>query len=160
MVKMRLWLEYEGKKIAADAMAVLALAVQCSLVTVVVQKLFPGRFPTAIAIGLFPVFAGVAVAILHAKERKMTVAMWGWLAVLSPFAGIGFLGIDWALALANGGSNPAQSPGSLLGLPLTILVCPVGTMVLVAGFVRALSLRRLEATSSRQQNFVETAKMR
>lgn len=136
------------KKITADAVAVLTLGAQCWLVTIAAEKLFPS-FTSDIAIGVFPVLAGLTVAILHAKEGAVTTAEWGWLALLSCGAGLAFLSIDWAIAFLNGEPNLAHFRGSPLGLPLTILVCPVGTMTCIAGFTRELFMSKMKMVRRR-----------
>jgi hypothetical protein len=138
---------YWEKRNTADAIAVLTLAVEYSLTIVIAKAVFGRAFPWVIFAVIFPVFAGIAVAIFHVKEEKLSSATWGWLALLSPGAGLAFFGVDWLEAFLHGESNPLRYHGSPLGLPLTILVCPVGTTVLVAGFARALWIKKTESGS-------------
>jgi len=131
-------------KSTADALAVLALALQCALLAAVAAGFFPGWLALGVAIVVFALLAPVALAIFHAKEERVSLAQWGWLALLSPLAGAGSFGVDWLIAVSNGQPNPLHFGGSLAGLPLTILICPVGTMVFIAGFVRGLWMKRSE----------------
>jgi hypothetical protein len=131
------------KRLTADAIALLVLAVESAFVIAAGKAVLPGRFTTGLAIGAFPVLAGISIAIFHAEDEKLSAAKWAWLALGSPVVGFGFFGVDWFLAFAFGGSDPLHYPTTPLGLPLTILVCPVSTMVCVAGFARALWVRRI-----------------
>jgi hypothetical protein len=127
----------------ADAIAVLILGLQYSLIVLFIDLYFPKTIPVSVAIGVFLVFATIAIAVLHGKKAAArNAAAWGLLALLSVFLGITFLGGDWLVAFLNGESSLHHFAGGLLGLPLTILVCPCGTMVCVAGSVRALYIRR------------------
>jgi hypothetical protein len=73
------------------------------------------------------------------------VKQWGRLAVRSVVLGIGFVGVDILLALLNGQANPFHYPGGLLGLPLTFLICPGGTIICLAGLARASYISRRAA---------------
>ena len=72
-----------------------------------------------------------------ANLNAITVKQWGNLAVRSVILGVAFLGADALIALLHGQANPFHFPGGLLGLPLTFLICPVGTIICLAGLARA-----------------------
>lgn len=126
----------------ADAAALLALAGQYSLVFLIISVYFRPGFRLEIAVLLFAVLAVIAVVIWHSLKKK-TAGAWGMFALYSVVFGILFFGADWFETFIQRQPSPLYMSG-LLGLPLTILVCPVGTMVCVAGVVRALYLRRTE----------------
>jgi hypothetical protein len=76
----------------------------------------------------------------------ITVKRWRRLAVRSVILGIAFFGADLLIALLHGQSNPFHFPGGLLGLPLTFLICPVGTIICLAGLARAYYISRRAAS--------------
>ena len=69
--------------------------------------------------------------------NAITVKQWGRFAVRSVILGGAFFGADLLIALLHGQANPFHFPGGLLGLPLTFLICPVGTIICLAGLARA-----------------------
>jgi hypothetical protein len=75
----------------------------------------------------------------------ITVRQWRRLAIRSVILGIAFFGADILIALLHGQANPFHFPGGLLGLPLTFLICPVGTIICLAGLVRASYINRKAA---------------
>jgi integral membrane sensor domain MASE1 len=74
--------------------------------------------------------------------NAITVKQWGRLVVRSVVLGIAFFGADLLLALLHGQANPFHFPGGLLGLPLTFLICPGGTIICLVGLVRASYISR------------------
>jgi hypothetical protein len=89
-----------------------------------------------------------------ADLTAMTVKQWWKLAVRSVILGIAFLGADVLIALLHGQANPFHFPGGLLGLPLTFLICPVGTIICLAGLARAsyMSKRAASHPSTAEQS--------
>lgn len=130
------------KVVVADAIAVLALAVQCALLCMTLNVCLGRMLPCGVALVVFIPFAAVVVTILHVIQPLRTAAVWGQWSVLSLVLGVAFFGVDWFVAVLNGEPNPLHYPGTVLGLPLTILICPIGTMVCVAGFARACYFKR------------------
>ncbi len=72
-----------------------------------------------------------------ANLTAITVKHWGRLAVRSVVLGIAFFGADLLIALVQGQAFPFHFVGGMLGLPLTFLICPVGTIICLAGLARA-----------------------
>jgi hypothetical protein len=125
----------------ADLIAILALGLQCSLIIVAVNFWVSTTLSFVEAIS-FPILVIVGLVLWHRKEFSQTVKQWSSLAVRSVILGIGFFGVDFLVALSQGQPNPLHFPGGLLGLPLTLLVCPGGTIICLAGAVRALYISR------------------
>ncbi|MFZ0214272.1 MAG: hypothetical protein WBD23_13485 [Candidatus Acidiferrales bacterium] len=130
----------------ADAIAVLTLGLQYSLIVFVIDLYSRAALPRATVIGVFIAFAAIAIAIWHEKKVAENAARWGVLALLSIALGLSFFACDWLIAYVNGVSNPLHFSGGPLGLTLTFLVCPCSTMVCVAGVARALYIARVEGT--------------
>jgi hypothetical protein len=86
--------------------------------------------------------ASLAIALWRHKKYPQTVKQWGRFTIYSIVLGVAFFGVDFLIALLNGQANPLHFPGGLLGLPLTLLVCPGGTIICLAGLARAFYINR------------------
>ena len=126
----------------ADLIAILALGLQYSLIIVVVNFWFRTALPFVELAIAFLILIIVGLVLWHREEYPQTVKQWWRLAVGSAVLGIGFFGVDFLVALSQGQSNPFHFPGGLLGLPLTLLVCPGGTIICLAGLLRAFYISR------------------
>lgn len=125
----------------ADTIAIVALGVQYSFITLIVALYGGKAFRLGIALFVFLLLAGIALAVWHIVKKS--AAAWAMFALESVLVGIAFLGVDWLEAYSQGQSNPMHMSG-LLGLPLTLLICPVGTMICLAGLVRAFYSQKRE----------------
>ena len=121
----------------ADSIAVVTLALQDLLVVIFVNSWHGTALLLSIAAISFLILAGIGLLHWHRKEFSQTVRRWVTLAVRSVVLGIAFFGADFLIALAHGVANPFRYPGGLLGLPLTFLICPVGTIISLAGVAEA-----------------------
>jgi hypothetical protein len=90
----------------------------------------------------FLILTSIGLVLWHVKKVPQTVKQWWGLAARSVVLGIAFFGVDLLIALLNGQANPLHFPGGLLALPLTLLVCPGGTIICLAGLARAFYISR------------------
>ncbi len=120
----------------ADLIAIIVLGLQYSLIISIVDLYLPVHLPFGLALVVFLALASLGTAFWHRKKFSRT-KQWGRYTMWSVLLGLTFFGADLLLAYLHGQPNPIHFSGGLLGLPLTFLVCPGGTMVCVAGLVRA-----------------------
>ncbi len=129
----------------ADLIAIVALGLQYSLIVFVINLWLRTTLPFSAVTITFLILAGLGMLLWHRKELSQTVKRWGTLAVRSVILGIAFFGADLLIALLHGQANPFHFPGGLLGLPLTFLICPGGTIICLAGLARASYISRRAA---------------
>jgi uncharacterized membrane protein (Fun14 family) len=122
----------------ADLIAILALGLQYSLIVFVINLWLRTTLPFSAVVITFLILASIGVVLWRREKLAQTAKQWGRLAVRSVVLGIAFFGVDFLIGLLNGQTNPLRFPGGLLGLPLTFLICPGGTIMCVAGLLRAL----------------------
>lgn len=122
-----------------DLIGTLILGIQYSLIFLIGTVFLGSAFPREFAIFIFPVFAGVSIAIWRNIEKSAQA--WGAAALSSVVIGLGFFGIDWFNGFLQKTSDPLY--GGFLGVPLTILVCPIATIVCVAALGRQLYINRM-----------------
>lgn len=126
----------------ADVIAVLVLGVQYSLIVFLISFWFRIIPPFAELTIPFLILTSVGLVLWHLKRFSQTVKQWQRLAARSVVLGIAFFGVDFLIAVLNGQTNPLRFPGGLLALPLTLLVCPGGTIICLAGLVRAFYITK------------------
>jgi|SRR5579884_1048505 len=129
----------------ADLIAILALGVQYSMVVVAILLLNRTTLSPLLLTIAFLILAAIGFVLWHREEPSQTVRRWWKLAVGSVVLGVGFFGVDFLVALSQGQPNPFHFPGGLLGLPVTLFICPGGTIVCFAGLVRTYYLSRKAA---------------
>jgi hypothetical protein len=126
----------------ADLIAILALGLQYSVIISIIDLYLGTALPFALVMVIFLVLASVGIALWHQEKFSQTVKQWGRFTLSSVVLGIAFFGADLLLAYLHGHPNPLRFPGGLLGLPLTLAVCPGFTLICVAGLVRAFYINR------------------
>jgi len=129
----------------ADIIAILALGLQYSVIVLVTNSFLRTPLPLVAVTIIFLVLVIIGIALWHRETFAKTVNQWKRLGVRSVGLGIAFFGADFLIALSQGQANPLHFPGGLLGLPLTFLICPGGTIICAAGLVRAFYIDRREA---------------
>jgi hypothetical protein len=132
----------QGQGPMADLIGTMVLGIQYSLIVFIVNLWLRTTLPFgAVTVG-FLILGSIGMVLWHRKKFSQPVKKWGSLAAGSVGLGIAFFGADFLLALLRGQVNPLHFPGGLLGLPLTFLVCPGGTIICLAGLARALYIGR------------------
>jgi hypothetical protein len=129
----------------ADLIAIVVLGLAYSLIVFVIGLWLRTTLPLAEVMIAFLILASIGVVLWHRKKSPQTTKQWGSFAVRSVVLGVAFFGGDVLLALAHGQLNPLRFPGGLLGLPLTFLICPGGTIICLAGLARASYINRKAA---------------
>lgn len=120
----------------ADFIAIVTLGLEYFLIILVANLWLRTTLPFSLVGITFGILAVVGMLLWHRKKASPTVKQWGTLAVRSVILGIALFGVDLLVALLQGQPNPFRFPGGLLGLPLTLLVCPGGTIICLAGLIR------------------------
>jgi hypothetical protein len=126
----------------ADLIAILVLGLQYSLIVFVIVLYLRAAIPVAAVTIVFLVLASISIVLWHRKEFSQTVNQWRRYTAWSIVLGVAFFGADLFLGYLHGYANPLHFPGGLLGLPLTLLICPGATIVCSAGLVRASYVSR------------------
>jgi hypothetical protein len=129
----------------ADLVAIVALGLQYSLIVFLINLWLRTRLPFSAVTITFLILGSIGMLLWHRKKLSQTVKQWGTLAFRSVVLGVAFFGVDVLIALLQGQANPFRFPGGLLGLPLTFLICPGGTVICLAGLVRAFYINRRAA---------------
>ena len=124
----------------ADLMAIIVVSVQFWMIVLVIDSCFGAVLPASIAVAIFVVLVSVGLVVWHKRESAQTVERWQRLIFGSIILGVLFFACDLLLSFLHGQSNPLKYPGGLLGLPLTVTICPGFTMICIAGLVRTLYL--------------------
>lgn len=125
-----------------DLIAIVALGLQYSLIVFVINLWLRTTLPFSTVTISFLILGSIGMVLWHRKKLSQTVKRWGTLAARSVVLGVAFFGVDFLIALLQGQPNPFHFPGGLLGLPLTFLICPGGTIICLAGLVRDLYISR------------------
>lgn len=126
----------------ADLIAILTLGLQYSLIVFVTNLWLRTTLPFSAVTVAFLILGSIGMLLWHRKKLSQTVKQWRTLAFRSVVLGMAFFGYDLLIALLHGQANPFHFPGGLLGLPLTFLICPGGTIICLAGLVRASYISR------------------
>lgn len=124
-----------------DSLAIVTLALQYSVIVYASKTWLGFALPFSVVAALFLLLACIGLLLWRREKLSQTWKRWAILAGQSIILGIAFFGADFLIALANGKANPWHFPGGLLGMPVTLLVCPGGTIICLAGVVRAYYLR-------------------
>jgi hypothetical protein len=151
-VRWRVWASILGGGAMANLIAIVALGLQYSLIVFAANLWLRRTLPFGAVTISFLILASIGVAIWHRKNLH-TMKQWGRLAAVSILLASALFGVDFLIALLNGQSNPLHFPGGLLGLPLTLFICPGGTIICLAGLVRAFYIsRRADGYPPTEQN--------
>jgi hypothetical protein len=126
----------------ADLIAIVMLGLQYFLVVLVVNSWLGTALTFSIIAITLLILTSIGLLLWHRKKLSQTAMQWVTLAVRSVVLGIAFFGVDFLIALSHGQANPFRYPGGLLGLPLTFLICPGGTIISLAGVARAFYMSR------------------
>ncbi len=138
--------EPKQRTIAADAFGILALSISCiAFVFLIYAFLFPYLPLLYAAVGVFLLLAIMGLITWHRWNYSESVAGWVRLIAGSVFVGGLFFGSDLLWGFVNRRPNILPLDFGLLGIWLTILVCPVFTMICVGGLVRTIYLNKIHA---------------
>jgi hypothetical protein len=120
----------------ADTLAIFVLAMQYLLVVLAVKHFWP-TLPLAIAVGVFIIVAIAGIVYWH-KKKSQEVREWRKLIVFSIVVGGILLNLlDVVLLRLDIG-------GGILSFPLNFAICPIFTIICVAGLVRSLYIGRAQ----------------
>jgi hypothetical protein len=139
-----------GKTVLPDIVGGMAIALTSGAVSAVLDHMRAVSRPWLIWMFATPVLVGASFYAWHASEktRNWDRDMWGYAAIGSLLAGT----VSFAIDVLIGGSNghyksfleTAAHAGSPFGFPLTVLICPVGTIIAFGSWIRCLMLPQLK----------------
>ena len=123
----------------ADLIAALAVCVQYAVVISLVYR-YLWRIPISFVAIMLILLLVSGLIVWHSRKFSGNARRWCKLSAYSIVLGIAFFAWDWLLAYMHGHVNPLRFAGGLLGLPLTVAVCPGATIIAFAGALRATYL--------------------
>ena len=127
----------------ADIIALLALGLQYWLIIFLIRAWFHMTLSFVEVAIAFLILVCIGIVLWHGDTFAQRVNGWRKAILTSIVLGVAFFGVDFLIALLKGHqANPFHFPGGLLGLPLTFLICPGGTIICLAGLVRAAYLTK------------------
>jgi len=135
------------KAVLADFVGITAVALASGAVAAALYRFQAINQPWLVWLIALPFLVGASLWVWHISEktRNWESDRWGYALLFTPLVGA----ISFAIDVLIGGSNghyktfleAASHAGSPLGFPLTVLICPVGTLVALGSWVRCVFLR-------------------
>lgn len=127
-----------------DIVGVTAVAIASGAVIAALHRIQAVSQPWAFWLIALPLLVVACVWAWHGSDRTCTwdSKKWGRIVIISLLCGAIFFGIDALVGSWNGRHKTlieAASHSGLLGLPVTILICPVGTIVALGSWLRCLA---------------------
>jgi len=126
-----------------DAIGLAVIALSSWLVVWALFSLQGLTSPLTAWIIALPFLAGGSLYLWYgsAKIKGLTLDQWGVAALFSPFLGAVSFAIDVLVGSSNGPYKTfieaATHAGSPMGFPLTIIICPIGTIIALGGWARS-----------------------
>ncbi|HLJ78105.1 MAG TPA: hypothetical protein VKT75_11865 [Acidobacteriaceae bacterium] len=126
-----------------DIVGVAAVALASGAVVAALHRMRAVSQPWAFWLVALPLLVGASVWAWYGSDRTSSWdrRKWGYAAIGSLLCGTVFFAIDVLVGSLDGHHKTfleAASHSGMLGLPLTILVCPVGTVIAFGGWLRSL----------------------
>jgi hypothetical protein len=127
----------------SDLIAILAVGLQYWLIILIIDWYHGRVLPVSISVAVFAILVAVGLALWHRTGPWQTAKQWRRSTIASLILGGAFFAIDLLWAHLHGQTNPLNYPAGLLGIPLTVAICPGFTMICIAGLVRLLYLDKM-----------------
>lgn len=137
----------DSKEVLADCIGVAAIAIASAPIAASLQHTQAISQPWVVWLFALPFLAGLSLYAWHAgkKTRDWDTRKWGYAAIFTPIAGAVSFTIDIMVGSTTGHYKSLLAAGahagSPFGFPMTILICPIGTLVALGGWARCVSLR-------------------
>lgn len=135
----------------ADIIGVTAVALGSGAVTAALYRMQAVSQPWLVLLIALPILVGASLWVWHIskKTRDWGSDKWGYALIFTPLFGAISFAVDVLIGSSNGHYKTfleaAAHAGSPFGFPLTVLICPVGTLVALGGWIRCVMLRVLRA---------------
>ena len=135
------------KPFLADVIGIAAIALASGAVAAALYRTQAISQPWLVWIIAFPFLVVASLWLWHISEktRNWESDRWVYALLFTPLVGAISFAIDVLIGSSNGHYKTflgaASHAGSPLGFPLTVLICPVGTLVALGGWVRCVTLR-------------------
>ncbi len=126
-----------------DIVGVTAIALASGAVVAALYRMQALSQPWLFWLIALPLLVGASLCAWYGSDRtcEWNSKKWGHALILSLLFGAIFFAIDVLVGGLNGHYKTfleTASHSGLLGLPLTILVCPIGTVIALGSWVRCL----------------------
>ena len=135
------------KSALADVAGIAAIALASGAVAAALFRSQAISEPWLVWLIALPFLAGASLWAWHVSEnlRNWESDKWGYALVFTPLAGAVSFAIDAMIGSSNGHYKSfleaASHAGSPVGFPLTILICPIGTLISFGSWIRSVILR-------------------
>lgn len=131
----------------ADIIGVTAVALASGSVAAALYRMRAVSQPWAVWLTALPFLVGTSLLLWHVskKTRNWDIDKWGYSLIATAIIGAISFAADVLVGSSNGPYRTllkaASHAGSPFGFPLTVLICPVGTLVAFGSWIRYLMLR-------------------
>jgi len=136
-----------------DIIGVTTVAIASGAVAAGLYRMQAVSDPWAVWLIAFPVLIGVCLWVWHGSKqtRDWDSERWGHAVIFTPVFGAMSFAIDVMVGSSNGHYRTfleaASHSGSPIGFPLTVLICPVGTVVALGSWIRCLLVQASKPNS-------------
>ena len=129
-----------------DITGATAVALASGAIVAALSRMKAVSQPWAVWLLALPLLIGASVYAWYGSDRTSSwdTEKWGYAIIASLLSGAVFFTVDVLVGGSDGHYKTffeAASHSGLLGLPLTILVCPIGTVVAFGSWLRCLAER-------------------
>jgi hypothetical protein len=131
----------------ADTIGIAAIALASGAVAAALYGMRAVSQPWMVWLIAFPFLVGGCLWVWHiSKEtRDWGSDKWGYALIFTPLIGAISFAVDVFVGSSNGHYKTfleaASHAGSPIGFPLTVLICPIGTLVAFGSWIRRITLR-------------------
>lgn len=135
------------KAVLADIIGITAVALASGAVAGALYGFQAISQPWLVWLIALPFLVGASLWVWHIsdKARNWKSNRWSYVLIFTPLVGA----ISFAIDVLIGGSNghyktfleSAAHAGSPFGFPLTVLICPVGTLIAFGSWIRCMILQ-------------------
>jgi hypothetical protein len=139
------------KTALADTTGIIAIALASGVVTAGLNRMHAVSQPWVILLIAVPFLIGASLWVCQVSNKTLNwgIDKWGYALMFTLVAGAISFAIDVFAGSTDGQHQTlleaAAHAGSPFGFPLTVLVCPVGTLVAFGSCVRCVMLRVFRA---------------
>jgi hypothetical protein len=133
----------------ADATGLAAVALASGAASAALYSMRAIHHPWIIWMIATPCLVAASLWLWHGDKKTQTWDQeeWSALAIFTPLFGAMSFGIDVMVGSSNRTYRTfleaASHAGSPFGFPLTVLICPIGTILALGGWARCAIIRRL-----------------
>ena len=136
-----------------DIIGITAVALASGVLAAALYRMQAVSDPWLVWLIALPFLVGGSLWMWHfsSKTRAWDSEKWGYMVIFTPVIGAVSFGIDVLVGSSNGHYKTlleaASHAGSPFGFPLTVLICPIGTLVALGGWLRSLLVQASKPNS-------------